>query len=70
MRFVIGFGCAIVPVLLFLVDPAPQAVESVDTISTCVRKHWRGKPIEQWAETPDMDAVCRSILRLAREANR
>jgi hypothetical protein len=71
MRYFIGLGCVVVPLLLFLVDPTPRTpAESVDNVTACVRKHWQGKPIEEWTDAPDLDAVCRSILERAREANR
>ena len=71
MRFLIGFGCAVAATVLFLVEPNPKApVETVDTVASCVRKHWQGKPVEQWADAPDVAPVCRSILNHAREANR
>jgi hypothetical protein len=71
MRYFVGFACAVVPLLVFLVDPTPrQSAETVDSVTACVQKHWRGLPVEQWADASDMDATCRSILQRAREANR
>ncbi len=71
MRYFIGFACAVVPLLLFLVNPTPRPpAETVDSVTTCVHRYWRGLPVEQWADMPDMDPTCRSILERAREANR
>ena len=70
MRFWLGLGCVVVPILLLLVDPYPKPpAESVDAVAGCVQKYWRGKPIEQWTDATDMDPSCRSILNKAREAN-
>jgi hypothetical protein len=71
MRYLIGFACAVVPLLLFLVNPTPRPPgETVDSVTACVQKYWRGLPVEQWTDAPHMDPVCRSILERAREANR
>jgi hypothetical protein len=71
MRFLIGLGCVALVTVVLLVQPAPKPpVETVDTVAGCVRKYWPGKPIEQWIDTPDMDAVCRSIMNNARQGNR
>lgn len=71
MRFLVGLGCVVSATLIFLVDPVRQPpVETVDTVARCVQKYWRGKPIEQWTDAPDMDPACRAIMNKAREANR
>jgi hypothetical protein len=70
MWFLLGLGCAILAVLIFLVQPNPPTpVETVDTVAECVEKYWRGKPIEKWPNADDMDPVCRSIMNKAMEAN-
>ena len=68
MKYVI-LGCVVAGILVLLVDPSRQVpVETVDTVAGCVEKHWRGKPVEQWTATADMEAVCRSILQEAKGA--
>jgi hypothetical protein len=69
MKFLIALCCAVVATLVLLVDPTPETpVDTVDTVTDCIRKYWSGKPIEKWTDFEGMDSACRSILaRAARE---
>jgi hypothetical protein len=68
MKYII-LGCVVAGILILLVEPSRQVpMETVDTVAGCVERYWRSKPVDQWTDADNMDAVCRSILQEAKGA--